>query len=81
MKTPGLLQPLSIPSQRWEDISMDFITCLPKSGGMSFIIVVFNRLTKYAHFCALSHPFKESKVATEFMETIQKLWKPKDYCK
>jgi hypothetical protein len=31
IKTPGLLQPLSIPSQRREEVSMDFITGLPKS--------------------------------------------------
>ena len=48
---------------------------------MDFIIVVFDRLTKYAHFCALSNPFKESTTAITFMETIQKLWKPEDYCK
>ena len=36
-------------------------------------MVVVGRLTKYAHFCALSHPFKVSTVATAFMETIQKL--------
>ena len=47
---------------------MDFITGLPKSEGKSVI-----RLTRYAHFCALSHPFKESTVATTFMDTIQKL--------
>ena len=73
IKTPGLLQPLSIPSQRWEEVSMDFITSLPKSEGKSVIMVVVDKLTKYANFCALSHPFKSSTVSTAFMETIQKL--------
>jgi len=36
-------------------------------------MVVVDKLTKYAHFCALSHPFKASKVSISFMETIQKL--------
>ena len=73
IKTPGLLQHLSIPSQLWEEISMDSIIGLPKSKGKSVIMVVVDRLTKYAHFCALSHPFKASTIATAFMETIQKL--------
>ena len=73
IKTPGLLQPLSIPIQLWEEISMDFITGLPKSEGRSVIMVVVDRLTKYAHFCALSHPFKEITATTSFMERIQKL--------
>ena len=73
IKTPILLQNLSIPSQRWEEVSMDFITGLPKSEGKSVIMVVVDRLTKYAHFCALSHPFKANTVATAFMETIQKI--------
>ena len=36
-------------------------------------MVVVDRLTKYAHFCALSHPFKESTIATTFVDTIQKI--------
>ena len=52
---------------------MDFITGLPNSKGKTTITVVVDKLTKYAHFCALSHPFKSSTVATAFMETIQKL--------
>ena len=52
---------------------MDFITGLPKPEGKSVIMVVVDRLTKYAYFCALSHPFKASIVAIAFMETIQKL--------
>jgi hypothetical protein len=29
MKPGGLLQPLSVPDWKWDDISMDFIVCLP----------------------------------------------------
>jgi len=72
-KTPSLLQTLSTPSQRWEEVSMDFITGLPKSEGKSAIMVVVDRLTKYANFCELSHPFKASTISTAFMEIIQKL--------
>jgi hypothetical protein len=73
IKTPGLLQPLAIPSQHWEEVSMDFITGLPKFEGKSVIMVIVDRLTKYTHFCALSHPFKASIVANTFMEIVQKL--------
>ena len=54
---------------------------LPKSDGKSVIMVVVDRLTKYAHFCALSHPFKACTIYTTFMETIQKLHGNPDYCK
>ena len=60
INTPGLLQPLSIQIMRWEEVSMDFITGLHESEGKSVIIVIVDQLTKYAHFCALSHPFKAS---------------------
>jgi hypothetical protein len=73
IKTLGLLQPLAIPSQHWKEVSMDFIMGLPKSRGKIVIMVVVDRLTKYAHFCAQSHPFNASTVTSAFMETVQKL--------
>jgi hypothetical protein len=73
IKTPGLLQSLSIPSQCWEEVSMDFITGLLRSEGKSVIMVIVDILTKYTHFCALSYPFKASTVAIAFMEIVQKL--------
>ena len=52
---------------------MDFITGLPKYEGKSVIMLVVDRHTKYAHACALSHPFKASTLANYFIEIVQKL--------
>jgi hypothetical protein len=41
---------------------MDFITGLKKSEGNFVIMVVVDRMTKYAHFFSLSHPFKSSTI-------------------
>lgn len=49
----GLLQPLSLPSKVWEDISIDFIIRLPKTISVDFILVVVVLLTKYGYFIAL----------------------------
>jgi hypothetical protein len=38
VKSLGTLQPLMIPPAIWKDISMDFITSLPKSGNKSVIM-------------------------------------------
>jgi hypothetical protein len=50
----GLLQPLPILAYKWESISMDFITDLPKVQGKDGIFVIVDRLTKFAHFFAIS---------------------------
>ena len=70
--TLGLLQPLDIPSQHWEEVSMDLIIGLPKLEGKTAIMVVVDRLTKYAHFFSLFHHFKASTIAAAFMEIVQK---------
>ena len=67
-KSLGTLQLLPIPPAIWKDISMDFITGLPKLGNKSIIMVVFDILSKYAYFCALQHPFTASTVDQIFMD-------------
>ncbi|KAA0043118.1 ty3-gypsy retrotransposon protein [Cucumis melo var. makuwa] len=50
-KPTSLLQPLSIPEWKWENVSMDFITGLPRTlRGFTVIWVVVDRLTTSAHF-------------------------------
>jgi hypothetical protein len=73
IKSHGTLQPLPIPPAIWRDISMDFITSLPKSINKSVIMVVVDRLSKSAHFCALQHPFTTSIVAQLFMDQVFKI--------
>lgn len=69
----GLLQPLPIPEGVWWDLSMDFIEGLPKSEGYSVIMVIVDRLTKYAHFIPVKHPYTAATIAQLFMDTVVKL--------
>nr|GFB60177.1 reverse transcriptase domain-containing protein [Tanacetum cinerariifolium] len=50
-KPSGLLVQPEIPQWKWENITMDFVTNLPKTAtGQDTIWVIIDRLTKSAHF-------------------------------
>ena len=67
------MQPLPIPKAVWEDISLDFITGLPKVGRVDTILVVVDRLTKYAHFLLVKHPYTAKSVAELFTKEVVRL--------
>lgn len=73
IKPAGQLQPLPPPTGAWHDLTMDFIEGLPNSEGYNVIVVVIDRLTKYAHFIHLHHHFTAASVAKTFLDTVVRL--------
>lgn len=69
----GLLQPLPIPSQIWEDVAMDFVTGLPSSNGYTVLFVVIDRLSKYCHLTPLRSDYSSISVAHAFLHSVVKL--------
>jgi hypothetical protein len=69
----GLLQPLPILNVVWEDLSLDFITGLPKSKGYQAVLVLVDRLSKYSHFILLKHPYTAKSIAEVFAREVVRL--------
>ncbi|GJZ14167.1 putative reverse transcriptase domain-containing protein [Tanacetum coccineum] len=62
---------LKIPEWKWEKITMDFVTKLPKSSsGHDTIWVVVDRLTKSAHFLPIREDYKTEKLAKIYTNEI-----------
>ncbi|GJZ55600.1 gag-pol polyprotein, partial [Tanacetum coccineum] len=60
-----------IPKWKWENITMDFITKLPRTrSGYDAIWVVVDRLTKSAHFLAISEDYSTEKLARLYTNEI-----------
>ncbi|GJY52240.1 putative reverse transcriptase domain-containing protein [Tanacetum coccineum] len=59
----GLLQQPKIPEWKWDKITMDFNTKLPRSkSGHDTIWVIVDRLTKSAHFLAIKEDYSTEKL-------------------
>ncbi|KAJ0513409.1 putative nucleotidyltransferase, Ribonuclease H [Helianthus annuus] len=70
-KPAGLLQQPKIPQWKWEEISMDFVTGLPRSQrGNDTIWVIVDRLTKSAHFLPIKETDKFSTLADVYLKEV-----------
>uniref|UniRef100_A0A2N9I7U4 RNA-directed DNA polymerase n=1 Tax=Fagus sylvatica TaxID=28930 RepID=A0A2N9I7U4_FAGSY len=70
----GLLQSLPIPEWKWEHISMDFVSGLPRSPkGHDAIWVIVDRLTKSAHFIPIRMNYSLDQLAQLYIEEIVRL--------
>nr|GFB32145.1 putative nucleotidyltransferase, ribonuclease H [Tanacetum cinerariifolium] len=70
----GLLQWLDIPVWKWDEISMDFVTGLPRTQRRHDAIwVVVDRLTKSIHFLHIRKDYSVGKLAETFQQEIVRL--------
>ena len=68
------LQPLPILEWKWEDITMDFVTGLPRTPtGKDAIWVIVDRLTRSAHFLAIRVDFSLERLARLYINEILRL--------
>ncbi|KAH7434535.1 hypothetical protein KP509_06G022000 [Ceratopteris richardii] len=75
LKVGGLLHPLEIPKGKWESISMDFISGLPRTQkGFDLVWVVVDRLTKLAQFIPVKTTYKTPELAKIFVNQLYRLY-------
>ena len=73
-KAAGKIQPLSVPVWKWDKITMDFVTGLPRTWKQHDAIwVIVDRLTKSAHFHLVSNDEPLDKLAQLYVKEIVRL--------
>ncbi|GJY59914.1 putative reverse transcriptase domain-containing protein [Tanacetum coccineum] len=71
MKPSGLLQQPEIPEWKWEKVTMDFVSGLPRTpSGYDSIWVIVDRLTKSAHFLPMKKTDGIEKLAQLYLKEI-----------
>lgn len=70
-KPYGSLQPLEVPVWKWEELTMDLVTKLPKTSRQhDSIWVIVDRLTKSAHFLPVRESYSMDRWAQLYIDEI-----------
>nr|GEU99527.1 putative Gag-Pol protein [Tanacetum cinerariifolium] len=70
-KPSGLLQQPEIPEWKWEKITMDFVSRLPRTpSGYDSIWVIVDRLTKSIYFLPMKKTHNIKKLAQQYLKEI-----------
>lgn len=70
----GLLQPLAVPDERWQVVSMDFVTGLPRTRqGYDAIYVFVDKFSKMVHLAACRKTCSAAQAAHLFQSNVIKL--------
>ncbi|GKA75493.1 putative reverse transcriptase domain-containing protein [Tanacetum coccineum] len=70
-KPSGLLQQPEIPKWKWEKITMDFVSGLPRTpSGYDTIWVIVDRLTKSDHFLPMKKTDSMEKLTQQYLKEI-----------
>ena len=70
----GLLRPLPIPVEKWQDVTMDFVTKLPRTQKRNDAVwVIVDRLTKSAHFIPFRVGQSTEVLADKYIKEIVRL--------
>ena len=69
-----MLQPLPIPDECWESVSMDFVFGFPADSHMNTgILVLFDRFSKMVHLVAVPESINATASARVFIDTVFRL--------
>ena len=72
-KAAAEIHPLDIPTQRWTDQAMDFLTGLPESDGADAILTVVDRATHRVHFIPCNKDITARQTAQLYVDHIVRL--------
>ncbi|KAI3750829.1 hypothetical protein L2E82_21683 [Cichorium intybus] len=70
-KPYGEIQPLPVPEKKWDHITMDFVTKLPRTPrGHDSVWVIVDRLTKSAQFIPISEKYRVDQLAKIYIDEV-----------